>query len=167
MADNVAITAGAGTSVAADDIGSVFYQRVKLTWGVDGTASDANLTTPLPTQDAPATTGGVTLAGITSAASTNATSVKASAGQLYSVTATNNSTSARYLKFYNKASAPNPASDTPVLRIMIPASGGITADYSKGLVFGTGIAYAVVTGAGDTNTGAVGADECQINVGYK
>lgn len=41
MADNVAITAGSGTSVAADDIGSVFHQRVKLSLGADGTANDA------------------------------------------------------------------------------------------------------------------------------
>jgi hypothetical protein len=41
MADNIAITAGAGTNVAADDIGSVFYQRVKLSLGADGAAVDA------------------------------------------------------------------------------------------------------------------------------
>jgi hypothetical protein len=41
MADNVAITAGAGTTVAADDISSVFYQRVKLSLGADGSAVDA------------------------------------------------------------------------------------------------------------------------------
>ena len=35
MVDNVAITAGAGTTVATDDAGSAHYQRVKLT---DGTA---------------------------------------------------------------------------------------------------------------------------------
>ncbi len=40
MADNVPITAGAGTSIAADDITSVFYQRVKLSLGADGTAND-------------------------------------------------------------------------------------------------------------------------------
>lgn len=34
MADNVAITAGSGTTIATDDISSVHYQRVKL---VDGT----------------------------------------------------------------------------------------------------------------------------------
>ena len=39
MADNVAITAGSGTNVAADDISSVFYQRVKLTAGGDGVAT--------------------------------------------------------------------------------------------------------------------------------
>lgn len=41
MADNVAITAGSGTSVATDDIASVHYQRVKLSLGADGTAVDA------------------------------------------------------------------------------------------------------------------------------
>ena len=37
MADNVPITAGAGTAIAADDVGSVFYQRVKVALGPDGT----------------------------------------------------------------------------------------------------------------------------------
>jgi hypothetical protein len=41
MADNVAITAGSGTSIAADDIASVWYQRNKLSLGADGTAVDA------------------------------------------------------------------------------------------------------------------------------
>jgi hypothetical protein len=52
VADNVAITAGSGTSIAADDISSVFYQRVKVTWGPDGTANDADVATgkPLPVQ---------------------------------------------------------------------------------------------------------------------
>lgn len=43
MADNVAITAGSGTSIAADDISSVFYQRVKLSVGADGVANDLNV----------------------------------------------------------------------------------------------------------------------------
>jgi len=41
MADNVPITAGAGTNIAADDVSSVFYQRVKLSLGADGVAVDA------------------------------------------------------------------------------------------------------------------------------
>lgn len=39
MADNVPITAGSGTDIAADDIASVWYQRMKLTVGADGTAT--------------------------------------------------------------------------------------------------------------------------------
>lgn len=42
MADNVAITAGTGTTIAADDIGAgVLAQRVKLSLGADGTGVDA------------------------------------------------------------------------------------------------------------------------------
>lgn len=36
MADNVAITAGSGTSVATDDVGGVHYQRFKLDVGGNG-----------------------------------------------------------------------------------------------------------------------------------
>jgi hypothetical protein len=52
MADNVAITAGSGTTIAADDVGGVLYQRVKVTWGPDATANDADVATgkPLPVQ---------------------------------------------------------------------------------------------------------------------
>lgn len=48
MADNVAITAGSGTTVATDDIGGVQYQRIKNTYGADGTATDVSRTTPMP-----------------------------------------------------------------------------------------------------------------------
>lgn len=41
MADNVAVTAGSGTTIAADDIGGVLYPRKKLSLGADGSATDA------------------------------------------------------------------------------------------------------------------------------
>lgn len=167
MADNVAITAGSGTNIAADDISSVFYQRVKVTWGADGTANDANATTPLPIQDTPATSGGVTTSSTVSAASTNATSVKGSAGHVYDITCTNANSSARYLKLYNKATSPTVGTDTPAWRIMIPGGGGVTAHYPKGLVFGTGIAFALTTGAADADTGSVAASDILVNIGYK
>jgi hypothetical protein len=40
MVDNVAITPGTGATVAADDIGGVLHQRVKVSIGADGTAAD-------------------------------------------------------------------------------------------------------------------------------
>jgi hypothetical protein len=49
MADNFAITAGSGTTIATDDIGGgVQVQRVKPVWGVDGTGTDTSATNPLP-----------------------------------------------------------------------------------------------------------------------
>lgn len=48
MADTVPITAGAGTSIATDDIGGVHYQRVKVTHGQDGSATDVSSASPMP-----------------------------------------------------------------------------------------------------------------------
>ena len=48
MADNVAITAGSGTAIAADDISSVWHQRVKIEIGADGTAADVSAANPVP-----------------------------------------------------------------------------------------------------------------------
>jgi len=48
MVDNVSITSGTGTTIAADDLAGVYYQRVKISWGVDGSAVDASATNPFP-----------------------------------------------------------------------------------------------------------------------
>lgn len=51
MADNVDITPGTGKTIAADDITSVLYQRVKLIHGADGVNDgDVSATNPLPTR---------------------------------------------------------------------------------------------------------------------
>lgn len=53
MADNVELDAGSGgATVAADDIAGVHYQRVKINYGVDGSATDVSDTNPLPIDDA-------------------------------------------------------------------------------------------------------------------
>lgn len=40
MADNVAITEGSGKTIAGDDVGGVIHQRVKVSIGADGSATD-------------------------------------------------------------------------------------------------------------------------------
>jgi hypothetical protein len=47
MADNVAITAGSGTTIAADDIGGALHQRVKISQGADGSGTDVSSAAPL------------------------------------------------------------------------------------------------------------------------
>lgn len=49
MADNVGYTPGSGATVAADEIGGVLHQRVKISVGADGSAVDASASNPLPT----------------------------------------------------------------------------------------------------------------------
>lgn len=118
----------------------------------------------------PHTSGGLTQHKLISAASTNATSLKASAGQVYGIQVFNLNAAARYLKLYNKASAPTVGTDTPVKVFMIPgnaAGAGIVSNWINGVEFNTGIAYALTTGIADSDTGAVAASEIVVNVDYK
>lgn len=50
MSDNVGYTPGSGATVAADNIGGVLHQRVKIGVGADGTAVDVSESNPLPIQ---------------------------------------------------------------------------------------------------------------------
>lgn len=110
-----------------------------------------------------------------SAASNNATSVKASAGNVYSLQAFNfNTSSVRFLKLYNKASSPNPASDTPVMTIPIPAGntanqpGGVVfSGPACGIAFSAGIAFALVGGQGDSDNTSIGSGDVCLNLVYE
>lgn len=116
------------------------------------------------------TAGGWTPVSTVSAASTNATSLKASAGQVGHVTVTNINAAMRYLKFYNKASAPTVGTDTPVYVIPLPGGTtgtGATTSFGAGLEFPTGIAWALTTGPTVGDTGAVAASEIIVSIGYK
>ncbi|OQW34860.1 MAG: hypothetical protein A4E20_01400 [Nitrospira sp. SG-bin2] len=114
------------------------------------------------------TAGGWTPAKLISAASTNATSVKASAGQIGYIMATNTNASARFLKLYNKASAPTVGTDVPVHTFLIPGNtSGFTINTGCGMEFTTGIAFAITTGVADSDIGAVAANEIVINYGWK
>lgn len=50
MADNVGYTPGTGAIVAADEIGGVLHQRVKLGIGADGVAVDVSDANPMPVE---------------------------------------------------------------------------------------------------------------------
>lgn len=102
---------------------------------------------------------------VSAAASTNATSAKASPGRVARVLGHNVAAAARYLKFYDKASAPTVGTDTPVLTIYLPASTSFSLPIE--FDFGTGIAYALTTGSADADTGALTAgDVLALNVLY-
>lgn len=104
----------------------------------------------------------------TSANSTNATVGKNAAGTLHAISGYNSNAAVRYLKVYNKATAPTVGTDTPVLTIAIPATSAIPPTLlPMGLYFSAGISYALTTGAADADTGAVGAgDILGLNLAY-
>jgi len=101
-----------------------------------------------------------------SAATTNATSVKASAGTIGGIYVTNTNAAVRYLKLYNKASAPTVGTDVPVWTIAIPANSERDIPIPGGMAFSTGIAFAITTGAADTDATAVAANEITGAIAY-
>jgi hypothetical protein len=50
MADNIGYTPGSGATVAADEIGGVLHQRIKIGIGDDGTAVDVSESNPMPVE---------------------------------------------------------------------------------------------------------------------
>jgi hypothetical protein len=51
MADNIGYTPGTGATIAADEIGGVLYQRVKMIHGADGIAHQTSDSNPMPTAE--------------------------------------------------------------------------------------------------------------------
>ena len=121
------------------------------------------------TKEVPQTSGGVSASKLISSAGTNATSIKASAGQLYGLFATNANAAPRYLKIYNKATAPVVGSDVPLQTYLIPgnaAGAGFTRYIPHGIPFTVGIALAITAGAADADASAIGAAEVIVNLEY-
>ncbi len=178
MADGVPITAGSGTTVATDDCGGGGHAQIfKLAISANGDATlvpadaangmDVDVTRMPAVLLAAATSGGWTPSKTISAASTNATSVKASAGQVGGWYFYNANAAVRFLKLYNKASAPTVGTDVPVLTLPIPPGAAANLIGDVGIAFGTGIAFALTTGVADADTGAVAANEIVVNLLWK
>lgn len=116
-----------------------------------------------------AATGGFALFNkLISAATTNATSVKASAGAIGEIFAFNTSASTKFLKLYNKASAPVVGTDVPVITIPIAPSAESNFRISDmgGMRFTTGIAFAITAAAADNDTTAVAAGDVITGIQY-
>ena len=99
--------------------------------------------------------------------------VKATAGTLYSILAFNRTAAPLYLKFYNATAANVIVGTTvPDMTLVVPANAdsdgaGFTHSVAQGYAFGTAISMAATTGVLDTDTGAPGANDCVVLVGYK
>jgi hypothetical protein len=113
--------------------------------------------------------GGYIPGHILSAATTNATSIKGSPGTLGYLTASNVNAAPRYVKLYDKASAPTVGTDTPVATFIIPGNtagaGTNVLLPSQGIKFSVGIALAITVEATDSGTTAVALNDIVINYG--
>lgn len=135
------------------------------TWTVQP-GNTANTTAWL-VQPVAGTSGGSTPYHLLSANSNNATSLKASAGLVYGYSFSSTNASARWVKFYDKASAPAPASDTVKWAVEVPGNAVVSVSIPEGMGFTTGIAFAAVTGSSDTDNTSVGAGDLSIDIRYK
>lgn len=105
---------------------------------------------------------------LSAAASVNATLVKNSAGVVYRVSGYNANAAARYLKLYDKATAPTVGTDTPFWTEYLAPQSKFTVDLPSGLYFDLGIGYGLTTGGADNDTGALTAgDILALNLAYR
>lgn len=180
MADNMQKGQSDYRPVAADEVGSVLYQRVKVVWGADNTCTDASAAAPLPVNIATTSTvviGDVSLAvratttntvsGFhrVSTADANAINVKSSAGRFYGASFYNDNAAARYLKLHNTNGTPT-AGAAVVRTFAIPPKGRLEVQMLHGHFFATGIAMTLVTGAADNDTTGVAAGEITGEIWY-
>lgn len=103
------------------------------------------------------------------AATTNATLVKSGSGYLFQILVTNTTATVKYLKIYNKASAPVVGTDVPFMTIALGVSNAAqTIPFVGGLYMNNGIAFAITGAAADADATAVAAgDIVGLNLLYK
>jgi predicted transcriptional regulator len=106
-----------------------------------------------------------------SANSTNATSVKASAGTVFNMIIHNThggggGGSSITVRFYDKATAPTVGTDVPMIIIHVGSSTSKEVNFTSGITFTNGIAYALTAGDSLLDATAVDADGVQVYMGY-
>jgi hypothetical protein len=102
-------------------------------------------------------------------ASTNATVVAAGKQRLVGGIVSNTSAAIKYLKFYDKATAPTVGTDTPVMTIALPATSNTPVNSFAtdiGVYFTLGFTYALTGAQADTDTTALTAGDVVVNFLY-
>jgi hypothetical protein len=99
---------------------------------------------------------------INSAASTNGTVIKATAGNIYNITASNNGAATAFVKLHNSATVT--AGTTAVAMIIpVPAGGVINVPFGAlGTRFATGICMSITNLIADNDTTAVAAGQVKV-----
>lgn len=93
------------------------------------------------------------------AATTNATSITTVPCDIYGIIATNTAAAVKFIKVYNKASAPTVGTDIPVLTICVPAGQIANIQFEQGFYLNIGLAFAITGADGDADATAVSAGD--------
>jgi hypothetical protein len=92
--------------------------------------------------------------------------IKATAGEVAGWFLGNQASSVRYVKLYDKATAPG-SGDTPKCTLPMPANSAANVIAPAGIDFTSGIGIRVTTGVADNDTGAPTANDVVVNILYK
>jgi hypothetical protein len=84
-------------------------------------------------------------------------SAKGSTATLLGYQFTNNSAAAKFVKFYNKATAPVVGTDVPVMTLQVPAGASVVATLPGGLAFSAGLGIGASGAVTDADTTALAA----------
>jgi hypothetical protein len=91
--------------------------------------------------------------------------IKAYAGGIFDLTMSNANAAIRYVKLYDKATAPT-ASDTPVRTYLLPPSSTVVVPVPDGINYTTGISIRASTGVADNDNTAPSANDVIVDIGY-
>lgn len=127
----------------------------------------ASSNSDIPMKIQPQTAGGLSRYRLLSAATTNGNNIKASAGQVYAFVLANTTATVKFVKLYNKATAPTVGTDTPVETYMVPASSNLVINLVVGGAFATGIGIGITALVADSDTTAVAANDVVVDLFYK
>ena len=133
------------------------------------TVSTVSGVTALVRVDSSAIANGTTVGTLVSAATNNLNQIKASLGRIYSLHASNTTATVQYLKLFNLPSASVTMGTTaPVQNIMIPANDvrDLNINLAGLCLGGTGISYAITTGAALLDNTATTAGAVLLNYAF-
>lgn len=91
--------------------------------------------------------------------------VKANAGGIFDLSVSNANAAARFLKLYDKATAPT-AADTPIRTYYLPPASLTPIPVTDGIRFEVGISIRASTLVADNDNTAPTANDVIVNIGY-
>lgn len=97
---------------------------------------------------------------------TNSTLVKGSQSCVYSIIVSNMTASAKFLKLYDKVTAPTVGTDTIKATIPVQPNNTLVIDFDTGISFTSGLGYGMTGAIGDSDTTALAANDMVLTLNY-
>jgi hypothetical protein len=147
-------------------------QQVEVTGGNGNTQAGQSIPVSVvngggvaaPSIQASASIAGLGASKLLSAATTNPTLLKASAGRMYGYQLANLTAAWKFVRFYNKATAPTVGTDAPLFVVAIPPNGMTDIFFTVPVTFAAGIGYSITGAVADLDATAVAAGDVQGTV---